>query len=238
MLQNTKADKLNSIISEPMDLRIVSKLEKGWGDPIDYISGTSMLVLLKEAFGPYYSMEFSEPRIVQYRKTPSKKNGEYIPSEVVEVKCTLTVPMKDPETGETVIVKREGFGSAVMKERFEEMVLKTAQTDAMKKAAYSFGLALELATHGKSENNKKEASWYNEAVFGMWSQEGMQKYTKEWNIIVAYMKKHNIGNDYNVVAKHFLNDYNAKLTSCNIKTVAEAIIKEEKNLAKESNEEQ
>ena len=39
MLQNTKADKLNSIISEPMDLRIVSKLEKGWGDPIDYLCG-------------------------------------------------------------------------------------------------------------------------------------------------------------------------------------------------------
>lgn len=228
MFKETRAEKLNKIISEPIDGRIIGQLEKGWGDPIDYISGTSMLVLLREAFGPYYSLEFSEPKRVLYRPTASKKNDTYEPAEVVEVKCTITVPIKDPETGTTIFVKREGFGSAAMKERFEETVLKSAQTDAMKKAAYSFGLALELATHGNKDSKIKEAAWYNEIVFGNWTQEGMQKYKNEWNIIIEYMRKNNLGNDYNRVIRNFTGNPDAKITGGNIKQVANYIIENAK----------
>lgn len=219
----TREQRLNNVVGRPLDQRIISKLSKGWGDPIDYISGTSMLVLLREAFGPYYSIEYSEPKIVTYADTESKK-GVVHATQVVEVKCTLTVPMKDPETGETIMVKREGFGSASMKPKFEEMVLKSAQTDSLKKAAYSFGFALELSA-GKGDKTS-ELSWFNENMFGAWTKDLANFYRNEWELIKGYMEGTGI-KDFNMVAKHILNDPNAHLTPDNINAVAQGILEQE-----------
>lgn len=214
-----RIDSLKKVTGEPLDKRIVGKLNTGFGDPIDYISGTAMIVLLEKAFGPFYSMEFSEPKVIRYDKVMSKK-GEVTPNQVVEVKCTLTVPFYDEETKQIITVKREGFGTASMKPKFEEMVLKTAQTDAMKKAAYSFGLALELSTN--SENKRRnipyEGEWFAEEQFGMWTQTSTQKYAKEWQFVKTFMQKTGI-TDYNELAKRVYKDNKAKLTPDNITEV-------------------
>ncbi len=169
-MQN-RIQKLHDVISQPLDRRVVESLSKG-GRSFDYISGPGMYVLLYQAFGPLCSIEYGEPRRVQYK--PGRA-GDPDPQEVVEVKCTITVPFRDPDTGESVMVKREGFGTATMKKSFEEMVLKTAATDAMKKAAYSLCLALELSA-SKTEGEKE---WYSENIFGTWTQNACKLHAKE-----------------------------------------------------------
>ena len=218
-----RVNQLKEITEKPLDRRIVGKLNTGFGDPIDYISGTSMIVLLNKAFGPYYSMEFSEPRIVNYDPVSSKK-GTFTPSQVVEVKCTITVDLYDEETESVIKVKREGFGTASMKPKFEEMVLKTAQTDAMKKAAYSFGIALELSTNSetKRRNIPGEASWYAEEMFGTWTPETTKLYKKEWAFVKTFMGNYGI-HDYNELAKRAYHDRNATLNTHNIVDVVQKL---------------
>lgn len=206
----TRVQKLDNVISTPLDRRVVEQLSKG-GRSFDYISGPAMYVLLQQAFGPFFSIEYSEPRYMRYDKA---RPNDQDPAPVVEVKCTITVPFYDEETKQTIMVKREGFGTATMKAHFEEMVLKTAQTDAMKKAAYSFGLALELSAQ-KSQN---EAEWYQENVFHAWTRTNSQKYQKELGFVQAAMQKLGL-QDMNAFAAMVLGDAEAKLTPDNIRDV-------------------
>ena len=201
---------LDKVISSPLDRRVAEQLAKG-GRSFDYISGPAMYVLLQKAFGPFFSIEYSEPRYMKYDKA---RPNDQDPAPVVEVKCTITVPFYDEETKQTITVKREGFGTATMKPHFEEMVLKTAQTDAMKKAAYSFGLALELS----AQKTQGEAEWYAENVFGAWTRTNSQKYQKELGFVQAAMQKLKI-QDMNAFAAMVLGDADAKLTPDNIREV-------------------
>lgn len=202
-----KVQSLNKVISTPLDRRAVEQLSKG-GRSFDYISGPAMYVLLTKAFGPFFSIEYSEPRYTRYEKA---RPNDMDPAPVVEVKCTITVPLYDEETKQTVMVKREGFGTATMKPHFEEMVLKTAQTDAMKKAAYSFGIALELSAQ-KSQN---EADWYRENVFGAWTQASMMAHKKELGFVKNVLAKHGL-KTMDAFASMVLKDPDAKLTPNNI----------------------
>lgn len=203
----SRLNNLNKVISKPLDRRIVEQLSKG-GRSFDYVSGPTMYTLLTQAFGPFYSVEFSEPRVTKYEKT---RPNDPDPAPVVEVKCTITVPFYDEETKSTVVVKREGFGTATMKSHFEEMVLKTAQTDALKKAAYSFGIALELS----AQKTQGEKDWYAENVFGMWTPTAQQQHGQELSAAKAAMQKLGIANP-NEFAAMMLGDADARMTPSTI----------------------
>ena len=218
----TKAQKLSEVISKPLDRRAVEQLSKG-GRSFDYISGPAMYVLLEKAFGPFFSIEYGEPRYTRYDKA---RPNDQDPAPVVEVKCTITVPMYDPETKQTILVKREGFGTATMKPHFEEMVLKTAQTDAMKKAAYSFGIALELS----AQKNQNEAEWYAENVFGTWTNTSMQAHRDDLVYVKGELQKHGL-KSMDAFATMVLGDPDAKLTPGNIKDVIRSYQQKERKEA-------
>lgn len=205
-----RQDNLKKVISTPLDQRIVEQLPKG-GRTLSYVSGSSMYVLLEQAFGPYFSIEYSEPHYVKYDKA---RDSDPEPAKVVEVKCTLTVPLYDPETKQTIMVKREGFGTATMKSHFEEMILKTAQTDALKKATYSFGIALELS----SQKTDNERAWFGEQVFGAWTPKMQQFFYNELAEVNKMMQAFQV-NDPNVFAQNVLRDPSATLNSHNIREV-------------------
>lgn len=194
---------LEKVVSKPLDRRIVEQLSKG-GRSFDYVSGPTMYTLLTQAFGPYYSVEFSEPHVTKYEKA---RENDPDPAAVVEVKCTITVPFYDEETQSKVVVKREGFGTATMKSHFEEMVLKTAQTDALKKAAYSFGIALELS----AQKTQGEKDWYAENVFGMWTQPATQQHAQELAAARAAMQESGIANP-DQFAQAVMKDPDARMT--------------------------
>lgn len=203
----TRAQKLSEVISKPLDRRSVEQLSKG-GRSFDYVSGPAMYVLLEKAFGPFFSIEYSEPRYTKYDKA---RPNDMDPAPVVEVKCTITVPLYDEESKQTIMVKREGFGTATMKPHFEEMVLKTAQTDAMKKAAYSFGIALELS----AKKTQGEAEWYAENVFGAWTQSSMMAHKEDLGFVKNELAKHGL-KTMDSFASMVLGDPDAKLTPNNI----------------------
>lgn len=217
---------LEKVISKPLDRRIVEQLSKG-GRSFDYVSGPTMYTLLTQAFGPFYSVEFSEPRVTKYEKV---RPNDPDPAAVVEVKCTITVPFYDEETQSKVIVKREGFGTATMKSHFEEMVLKTAQTDALKKAAYSFGIALELS----AQKTQGEKDWYAENVFGMWTQSATQKHVQELSAAKAAMQKYGIANP-DQFAQAIMKDPNARMTPNTITEIMQKYIESMNKSKKEEN---
>ena len=230
----TRTEKLNNVVTKKLDQRLIGDLpgkKDREGNPIKYISGEAMLVLLREAFGPYFSVEYSEPRIVRYDKVnymdKKDENGNwdnsgklhphvYTPQQVVEVKCTLTVPIKDEETGQVIMVKREGFGSASMKKSFEEMILKTAQTDALKKAAYSFGFALELFMKTGGEKD-----WADAELYGLWTQTAMQEHQNELAFVQNVKQKFGWNNVDEFAAKAF-GDPTTRLTPTNITEAVKA----------------
>lgn len=219
----SKIEQIERITSKPLDPRLIDEVKKN-KSTLDYISGNSMIALMNEAFNHVYSIEFGEPRVIRYEKLKAKDGSDYFPKQIVEIKCTITVPIIDPITGKEHIVKREGFGTAVMKKDFEEMILKSAQTDAMKKAAYSFGFAQELFF-----TKPKEKDYCAENLIGIWTKESMQKHAQAWNVIKNFMAKNNIGNDYNRVAKIVYKDSEARLVPKNIEDVVEKL----KQMAKE-----
>ena len=174
-----KADKINNIARTPLDRSMVQTLEKA-GERLDYVSGTTIMDMLTMAFGPTWSVSYPEHWIEHYPPIMTKNKGEYQPPAVVIAKAVLSVPMFDPELNAPITVVREGFGTATMKYKFEEMVLKTAQTDALKKAAYSFGLAGELF------RNPAEQAWYINKT-SAWNEDTLALYAQEWDIIRNYM---------------------------------------------------
>jgi hypothetical protein len=178
-----KIDKINKVAKAPLDRSIVQQLEKA-GEVLDYVSGTTITDMLTMAFGPTWSVQYPEHWIESYPQIETKK-GPYKAPAVVIVKAVLSVPMFDPELNKEIIVTREGFGTATMKWKFEEMVLKTAQTDALKKAAYSFGLAGELA------RKPAEQAWFINKT-APWNSENLAAFANEWEIVRQYMKANNL----------------------------------------------
>ena len=221
-----RVDQLEEIVGKPLDPRIIEPLTKG-KTQLDYISGTSMLVLLKKAFGPFFSIHYSDP-VVRTFPMCKKKNyqsgayEDYTPKPVVEVKCTITVKLLDGEIGQIVEIEREGFGTAVYDPTKEEMVTKSASTDALKKAAYSFGFALELSA-GKTQSREQAAieaanhngQWFRETMFDEWTNDAWARHAEEVKFINAFMGQYKT-QDYNEVARVGFNDRSATLKPSNI----------------------
>lgn len=227
----------NKVVHTPLDPRIVLKLDQGKNRPkLDYISGSDMEVLLTQAFGPFFNIKYSDPVLRKFSPCKRKYKDwntkqdvieDYFPKEVVEVKCTLEIPMVNPATGHEHMIVREGFGSAEFDATKEDMCTKSASTDALKKAAYSLGFALELSVgkvKGKATDEAvkaaaNEKAWFNEVWFGTaWGPTTMAQYSKELDTIKQLCAAANIPtNESGKLAQKAVGQ-NAVLP-CNIKAV-------------------
>lgn len=186
-----KFDSLTKLISKPLDRRIVTPLTKG-GRTFDFIEGFAIYPLLREAFGDDFSIRLSDPVTKKYATIDTKK-GPYTPPEVTEVKCTLIVHKPD---GRDIV--REGFGSATLKANGEENVAKAAQTDAIKKAASSFGIGLEL----NAQKDPKTIDWYQENIFGIWTQAAAARCKTLLESAKNYMQKKGITQGLDALGYH------------------------------------
>lgn len=175
--------RIKNLAVQRLNPSVISSMEKG-GQKLYYISGTTVMDMLTAAFDSLWSVQYSQPWINKFEPL---KNG-YEPDPVVTVKATLTIPIFDEETKTVVTVTREGFGTAVMKKKFEEMVLKTASTDALKKAAYSFGIGGELF------RNQAEQNFFY-YLTSDWTPELQTVYSNEWALVRSIAEQYGFNNN-------------------------------------------
>jgi len=192
-----KLKRVRQISATPLPSGLASPLPGKSGN-ITYLSVQTVIDMLNIAFGDSWSVQYSDP-VEEPFSSPQNR--------VIRVKATLSVDTIDPQTGEKVHIVREGFGAEKLKRNGEENITKAAQSDALKKAASTFGLDAQL------RRNPIEAQFfymlYSEPPFLTWTQENMTTYAKEWErintiaaqysltpaILNAYMAKFSDGKD-------------------------------------------
>ena len=128
-----------NIIQQPIDPRLIKTKD----NKFKYISGAAVDRLLNKAFNYRWSFEIKETKVIE---TSNIKSDEVL-APTIQVLGSLTVP------GWGV---REQYGAAVLVggANVQENAFKSAATDAKKKCASSFGIALEMyASQDGSENN-------------------------------------------------------------------------------------
>lgn len=140
-------NKAKEVISRPIPDQLIKQREGGGKKILSYISGSTVIDLLNEAFGYMWSWQVDEQWIQQSQpKFNPKYDKEPVPqSPVAHVRGTLTVLMVQ-EDGSRVELKKVGFGSKAVLggQSDQESVFKAAATDALKKAASLFALGAQL----------------------------------------------------------------------------------------------
>lgn len=130
-----------TVTQQPTPASWRKQVKKG-KDTLDYVSGDVVIRLLNKAFRNRWSFEIKETRVVQSQDFQKKdwNTGVVKPipqGSVVQVLGRLTVP------GWGV---REQWGAQILVggSDVQEHAFKSASTDAMKKCASMFGIALDL----------------------------------------------------------------------------------------------
>lgn len=216
-----KLGNISEIASTPLWPGLAQKLP-GKGERL-YLSATTIMDMLNIAFGHSWSVEFSQPWVEPFSGS----------APVVTIKATLKVRTIDPETKEPITIIREGIGSETLKggPNGPENLTKVASTDALKRAAYTFGIVAELA-RGKNQ----VAVQYFDYLSSEWKPEIQIVYQKELAELVAIRQKHNI-NDISLNAFVYMatDGQDKKLRPSNIKDVL-IFIKEKLNAVENTNE--
>lgn len=216
-----KLGNINEIASTPLWPGLAQKLP-GKGERL-YLSATTVMDMLNIAFGHSWSVEFSQPWVEPFSgSTP-----------VVTIKATLKVRTVDPETKEPITIVREGIGSESLKggPNGPENLTKVASTDALKRAAYTFGIVAELA---RSKN--PVAVQYFDYLNSEWKPEIQTVYQKELAEINELSQKYGISDVMlNALVYMATDGQDKKLHPSNIKAVL-AFIKEKLNVVKDNTE--
>lgn len=176
-----------------------------------YVSATTIMDMLNTAFKNSWSVEYSQPWVEPF-------SGN---KPVVTVKATIKVRTIDPETKEPITIVREGYGSETMKNGPDgaENVTKIASTDALKRAAYTFGIISEITR----QKNPVAVQYFN-YINSEWKPEMNFIYQKELNEIRTLRQKYEI-NDimFNALVYMATDGRTTKLLPDDIKTVVEFI---------------
>lgn len=174
--QNTCVDILNHVFGHNWSMKIVDR----WMEP-----GYDQVVKQKQDWSTKtWKWPSGEPDNSQIQVDASGTKY-YILHQGPVAWCIveLTVPIKDEETGEIVYVTKSGFGSQAITGNQNTQATngyKGAQSDALKKAATLFGIALELYREPIESQYFDEI---NEDLFVIWTDETKKQYKKEWDYI-------------------------------------------------------
>ena len=188
-----KPDSINSTTKKKLLAKTPSSL-KQQKQGLDYISGASVISILNDAFGFLWSWKIddkfirnSEAKVIKSKfvngKRVNLKPEEWIREEqlpVAHVFGTLTVKLKT-EDGEWIEISKSAPGSQpiVGGQSEQENAFKGAHTDALKKAATMFGIALDLY-------QKPEEIKYFSAINSIWTQEAKEIFADELATIKNY----------------------------------------------------
>lgn len=183
---------MTKIINAPIPDYVIQQRDAGRGQTLDYISGSTVIDMLNTTFGvlgwsaeyPQFWITESAPFFNRYTKSKDKitHNGVEGAWEeqgaVAWAKCRLTV-FVEREDGSLHHVIKEAFGSKsiIGKQSEQEHIYKSAQTDALKKAASLLGIGAELY---RDENEAAYFGQINKPV--VWTEE-KQKESEDWAIL-------------------------------------------------------
>lgn len=127
---------------------IIQERDAGRGQKLSYISGATVIDILNSTFG-HLGWDFEIVNKWMQESTPwvnkYKNNEVEEQNPVAFVHGRLTVRVLN-EKGEYVTVVKESFGSksVIGKQNEQESTFKSAQTDALKKAASLLGIGGDL----------------------------------------------------------------------------------------------
>ena len=165
-------DLIKKKVSAPLPEYIIQERDAGGGKKLSYISGATVIDILNNTFGHLgWSAEYPDFWIEEGRDFTQKENTRYPFKKEANVstnplgervcvqpqggvcwaKCILTITLID-ENGLPYTIVKEAFGSKAIigKQSEQEHIYKSAQTDALKKAASLLGIGGDLY-RGESE---------------------------------------------------------------------------------------
>ena len=153
-------------VSAPLPEYVIQQRDAGRGQKLDYISGATVIDILNNTFGHLgWSAEYPDYWIEKGKDFVQKENAKYPfkkeanvevnslgervcvqpQGDVCWAKCRLTVHLVR-EDGSMYSITKEAFGSKsiIGKQSEQEHIYKSAQTDALKKAASLLGIGGNL----------------------------------------------------------------------------------------------
>ena len=189
-----KPVKLDNAIRKELSKKLDPKLIKtrdqfGGKGKLSYISANTCIDLLNKAFGHNWSMRIVERWMEEGVPSPfTAKNGKEPVPQPPTAWCIveLSVNLKD-EDGKMHTVTKSAFGSQSItgnQSVQSQNGYKGAQSDALKKAATLFGIALELYRDGTEE---EYFNAMNEELFIVWTDELIEQYHEEFSYINAVL---------------------------------------------------
>lgn len=129
-----------AVIERPLDRSMIKERDAGFGKKLSYISGSTVINILNDAFGFYgWNWEIVEQKVIEsLPKYNKSKNTMEEQPPYVQVLGRLTIPMLG--------IVKEQYGTKILigGASEQEGATKSATTDAMKKCATMLGIGIEL----------------------------------------------------------------------------------------------
>lgn len=223
-------DEITKKIKKKIPETLIQQRDGGKGTKLSYISGSTVIDMLNDAFGYAWSWELkrtwieeSAPFFNIYSKSSNLedyngKKGAWEPQPpVAHAQGTLTVYL-ETEKG-LVEVKKDGTGSKAIigKQSEQDSIFKAAGTDALKKAASLFGIGLELY------RNEAEESYFNEINYeDPWTDELKEEYADCFTYLNEYKSTYGVSDDAFATFLHQVTG-DHMLTPSNIGTIIDYI---------------
>lgn len=186
MLKPVKIDtKTRRILSAKLNPALIKKRSQFRGPDLSYISANTCIDLLNNAFGHNWSMRIVERWMEPGVPAPfvTKDGKEPVPQPPVAwCIVELSVNFKD-EDGKVYTVTKQGFGSQAINGNQSVQAVngyKGAQSDALKKAATLFGIALELYRDDTESTCFEEL---NSELFTIWTDELKEEYKDDFKYL-------------------------------------------------------
>ena len=224
-------ERAKNVIRRELPELLIKKRELGYGKSkvtLSYISGATVVDLLNEAFDYLWDWQVDKEWIQESVDRYDKNKGEYQPQNpVAHVRGKLTVYLPQEDGGSLFQITKSGHGSKpiIGGQNEQESSFKSADTDALKKAASRLGIGLSLY-RDEEEQLFFEESFQEE---GPWTDEALEKYSEEHQYLLNFIEKNDIRDDLASYVKSFnkkLNDIE-DITPDNIEEFVEFLKKEE-----------
>lgn len=177
--------KSKNVISRMIPDQLIKQREGGGKKLLSYISGSTVIDLLNEAFGYFWSWRVEEQWIQESQPKKKYQSTETEPvGPTAQVRGTLTV-LIELDNGQILEIKKTGFGSKTVLggQADQESVFKAAATDALKKASSLFGIGAQLY-RDEDEQAFFDAINYEDP----WTKELLTQFEPERNYIKQVME--------------------------------------------------
>ena len=204
-------DFIKSKISAELPDYVIQERQAGGNQTLSYISGATVIDILNSTFGhlgwdfvilkqwkeesiPFFQKKtkwFNPPADLLTKNDKGEEGAWSEQAPVAWVHGRLIVRLLDDNNQPYTVVK-EAFGSKsiIGKQSEQEHIFKSAQTDALKKAASLLGIGLELY------RDEEQQAYFDEINYeDPWTEEMQQKYSKQLTEISALSEKYNIDDE-------------------------------------------